>query len=185
MGQAARCFALLTILTLVASEELGAQAESSRVRSEDLAIRSLIARASEWSATFGEYLDIIDQSDGIVYVARGRCRHGGSACTAMNVTMAGPNRMLRVVIDPRRADCDLHLMKSLAHELWHAIEILREPSLRSYADVYNFYSRFARRTPGSTSHGAWETPEAIKAGFTVFDEVRANAPARAKACGSA
>jgi hypothetical protein len=66
----------------------------------------------------------------------------------------------------------------------HTIEILREPSLRSYADVYNFYSRFARRTPGSTSHGAWETPEAIEAGFTVFNEVRTNAPAQASACRS-
>jgi hypothetical protein len=184
MGTAWR-FVTVATLILSAAEEISAQNTSIRVRSEDPTITALVAQASEWSPTFRGFLNTIGQSDGIVYVERGRCRHGGPACTYMNVTLAGPNRILRIVIDPRRADCDLKLMSSLGHELWHAIEILREPSLRSYADLYSFYSRFGHHTPGESSHGAWETHEAIKAGFTVFDEVRASAPARVRECRSA
>ena len=44
---------------------------------------------------------------------------------AMTVTLAGPYRILRIVVDPRQADCDQALMASICYELWHAIEVLR------------------------------------------------------------
>lgn len=92
---------------------------------------------------------------------------------ALTVKLAGPNRMLRIVIDQRRAGCDLDLMASIGHELWHAIEVLREPSLRSYAQVYHFLSREGRHTDRAGSFGAWETPGAIKAGLKVLEELYA------------
>jgi hypothetical protein len=184
----ALCFATLATLVLSCSGRISVQSAAPgtasptdevrirRVRSEDPTITALIAQASEWSATFQAFLDMIDRSDGIVYIARGRCRHGGAACMALTVKLAGPNRMLRIVIDQRRADCDLDLMASIGHELWHAIEVLREPSLRSYAHLYNFFSRDGRHTDRAGSFGAWETPAAIKAGFTVLEELYATAP---------
>jgi hypothetical protein len=180
---------LVTLMTLVLSFSKGISAQSAapgtsptdevrirRVRSEDPTITALIAQASEWSATFLAFLDMIDRSDGLVYIERGRCRHGGAACMALTVKLAGPNRMLRIVIDQRRADCDLDLMASIGHELWHAIEVLREPSLRSYAHLYHFFSRAGRHTERAGSFGAWETPGAMKAGFTVREELYATSP---------
>jgi len=142
-----------------------------RVRSEDPTVTALIAQAAERSSTFRGFVDSIGQTDGLVYVARGRCRYGVGACLAMNVTVAGPNRMLRITIDPRRADCDLELMASIGHELWHAIEILREPSLRSYAAVFQFFSR-GRYGERSGSSPAWETRAAVDAGDAVLAELR-------------
>ena len=184
----ALCFVTLATLVLSRSEGISAQSAAPgaasptdevrirRVRSEDPTITALIAQASEWSTTFRAFLDMIDRSDGIVYIERGRCRHGGAACMALTVKLAGPNRMLRIVIDQRRADCDLDLMASIGHELWHAIEVLREPSLRSYAQMYHFFSRDGRHTDRAGSFGAWETPSAIKAGFTVLEELYATSP---------
>ena len=96
----ALCFVTLVTLVLSCSEGIGAQSAAPgtmsptdevrirRVRSEDPTITALIAQASEWSATFQAFLDIIDRSDGLVYIQRGRCRHGGAACMALTVKLA-------------------------------------------------------------------------------------------------
>ena len=128
-----------------------------RVRSTNAAIAALIARAYEWSVTFRQVVDLIDATDGIVYVEPGRCRKTVRACMALTVTVAGPSRILRIVVDPRKADCDL--MASIGHELWHAIEVLRDPSLRTDAALFFFYSREGRHTDRDGDPlGAWETP---------------------------
>jgi hypothetical protein len=163
---------LLVTLILSSSEEIRAQSVT-RVRSADPAIASLIARASELSPTFRGFLDTIDHSDGIVYVQHGRCRHGVANCMPHDLTVAGPNRILHIVIGPRRSECETTLMASIGHELWHAIEVLREPTLRSYAHLYRFYERMAvHHTNRIGSIGAWETHDAIKAGQTVLGELQ-------------
>ena len=171
--------AILSPLECMGSQAAAPQTPSSsaetvpRVRSEDPSITALIRQASRWSASFREFLDVIGRTDGLVYIERGRCPHGGAACMSHIVMLAGPYRMLRIVIDRSRADCDLDLMGSIGHELWHTIEILREPSIRSHAGVYHFYQRDGRR---AGSIGAWETRAAIKAGVTVLNELKAAAP---------
>jgi hypothetical protein len=82
---------------------------------------------------------------------------------------AGPNRILRVVVDIRKADWDL--MGSIGHELRHAVEVLADPSVTSNAAMYFFYARTALR--GSKS--SFETKAAVQAGNTVRDEVRRRA----------
>jgi hypothetical protein len=87
----------------------------SRVRSTDVRITALMGRAVEQSATFRSLLDTIAATDGIVYVEAGRCGRL-RACLTVKVTVAGPNRILWIVVDPRRAACDV--MASIGHELW-------------------------------------------------------------------
>ena len=73
-----------------------------RVRSSSPAIVALIGQAAERSETFRRLVETIDASDGIVYVEEGRCRHGVRACFVA-VTEAGPNRLLHVIVDTRKA----------------------------------------------------------------------------------
>jgi hypothetical protein len=113
-------------------------------------------------------VDLIDATDGIVYVEPGRCEKSVRACLALTVQVAGPNRILRIVVDPRKPDCDL--IASIGHELWHAIEVLREPWLTSDAALFFFYVREGRTT--RTVESAWETHAAVKTG----DAVRAELP---------
>jgi hypothetical protein len=136
------------------------------------------ARASEWSNTFRRLVDTIDGTDGIVYVEPGRCGKNVRACMALTVTVAGPNRILRVVVDTRKTDCEL--MASIAHELWHAMEVLREPSLTNNAALFYFYARAGRHGDrGGDPLGAWETQAAVKVG----DRVRGDLRGRAGSCG--
>src|SRR5262245_47778657 len=100
-----------------------------RIRSADSTIAALIVQASASSATFRRFVTLIDATDGIVYLERGRCRYNMRACLVATVTVAGPNRILRMVVDQRKAECDLHVMASIGHELWHAIEVLRDSSI--------------------------------------------------------
>ena len=110
-------------------------------------------------------IEVIDASDGLVFVERGRCGHGVRACLTFLMTVAGPTRFLRIVLDDRNTDAQA--MGSLGHELRHVLEVLAEPAVTSAATMHFFYHRNARRTP----HG-FETDVAILAGDTVRAELR-------------
>jgi hypothetical protein len=107
----------------------------------------------------------IDASDGLVWLSEGQCQHGVSACLSLSMTVAGPHRLLRVIVDAKGTDIDL--MSSIGHELRHAVEVLADPNLRSSSAVYFFYAR--TRAPGT---GAFETQAAVEAGDRVRSETR-------------
>src|SRR5437899_3553407 len=109
-----------------------------RVRSSNAAIAALIQQASERSKTFRGLVEAINASDGIVYVEEGTCGHGVRACF-VTVTVAGPNRILRVKVDTRKVDSDL--MSSIGHELRHTIEVLGNRTVTSQVAMYFFYSQ--------------------------------------------
>src|SRR5262245_15910197 len=91
----------------------------------DPAIASLIDEASRASATFRRLVAAIDGTNGIVYVEPGQCRHGVRACMTLSVKMAGPHRILRILLDLHRELSQL--IGALGHELQHAVEVLSDP----------------------------------------------------------
>jgi hypothetical protein len=114
--------------------------------------------------TFGRLIEIIEATDGIVYVEPGRCGHGVRGCLTHSITAAGPFRLLRILVDTRLGPLDL--VGSIGHELQHAVEVLHEPGLVADYAVYLFYMRIAQ-----TQKGTFETAEAINAGLQVENEV--------------
>jgi hypothetical protein len=141
------------------------QTPTNHVRTSSAVIATLIQQATERSHTFQGLLDTIDASDGIVYIEEGDCGHGMRSCF-INVTMAGTNRILWVMLDARGVDCDL--MGLIGHELRHTVEALGDPQVTGFAAMYNFYSREA--DPGHTF--PFETDGAKRAGEAVRTEVR-------------
>jgi hypothetical protein len=137
---------------------------NARVRAEDRALSTLIRQATDQSATFRGLVEAIHATDGIVYVVRGQCGHGVRACLFLWMAAAGPNRMLRMVVDSSR-QADIETMASLGHELRHALEVLAEPSVRTGAGMFNFY-----RHSGAVQ-GVFETEAAIAAGDAVYIEL--------------
>ena len=136
-----------------------------RVRSSTPAIAALIAEAGSRSPAFRGIVNTINDSDGIVYVEEGECGHSVRACLVLKVTIAGPNRILRIMVDTRKQDWDL--MGSIAHELRHAVEVLSDPANTSDGAVFFFYHR-----DGMTAKGVFETDAAIAAGDAVRSEIR-------------
>jgi len=135
-----------------------------RIKTEDPEIARAIALAIDWSDTFRRLVETIERTDGMVWIVRGRC-HAMSACLLIYLEVSGPNRMLRIQVDPRRPE--ERLMESLGHELQHVIEVLGT-SARSSAAMYHF---FDRQAGGYRIGGRFETYEAVQAGFAVGREV--------------
>ncbi len=102
-----------------------------RVRSENQVIARAIREATGRSQTFRRLVETIDSTDGLVYVEDGKCLHSVRACLLVSVQVAGPYRLLRILVDMRKI-AGTELMGSLGHELQHAIEVLRNPKIADY-----------------------------------------------------
>ena len=136
-----------------------------RVRSEDPAIAGLIAAASAASRTFRGLADAINDTNGIVYVESGKCGHGVRACLTHSIQVAGPHRILRVVVDLRRDRTEL--MGVIGHELHHALEVLREPSITTTEQMF-----FHLYGMSMNSTGRFETQGATDVGDQIERELR-------------
>jgi hypothetical protein len=165
----ARCLQQLTQLVVIAgvmfaAQTVGADDEisprSHRVRSESPSIATTILDAIERSATFRSLIETIDATDGLVYVAEGKCGHSVSACLALSVKVVGAYRLLRILVNTHENRCDL--MASIGHELRHAIEVLGEPGVTSNARMYLFFQH-----EGPTNDGRFETEAAVRTGNEV------------------
>jgi hypothetical protein len=142
---------------------------TAHVRSESAAIVALIARSREASPTFRRLVERIDSSDGVVYVSDAACLDGQRACF-IGVSMGGSRRNLWVHVDVHRHDDNLDVIRSIAHELRHTLEVLEVPSITSTAAMLLFYQGLGYRG-GARSY---ETQAAVDAGEVVRDEVRAS-----------
>jgi len=133
----------------------------------DPAIASLIEEGSRVSETFRRLVTAINATNGLVYVEPGACRHGVRACMPLSVTVAGPHRILRILLDLHR---DLSaLLGALGHELQHALEVLSNVRVTSTKAAYLFYAQVA-----PTANDRFETDDAIRAGLQVEREALAS-----------
>jgi hypothetical protein len=137
-----------------------------RVRSSHPYIRAMIAEAQVRSPTFRRLVNAIAATDGIVYVEEGECRHHLRSCLPPVVTATADVRMLRVLVDARQGDWQV--MSDIGHELQHALEVLREPRVRTSDGLFFFLhpSAFVTRD-------VLETADAVKAEEAVKSEVKA------------
>jgi hypothetical protein len=131
-----------------------------RVRATDPTLAALITSGIARSKTFAGLAATVDRTDGLVYIEAGHCGHSVHACLVLSVTVAGPYRILHIKIDPIGPKTDI--ICSIGHELQHAVEVLRERSIRSTSDIFNFFQQ-----EGPTGSERFETPAAVHAGLDV------------------
>ena len=135
-----------------------------RVRADSARLGDAIARGTGSSTTFRTLVQSIEATDGIVYLVEGQCGRGVRACLHPNVTAAGPNRVLRIVVNVQRAP-GCALVAAIGHELQHAVEILENVHIRTDLQVRNFFDMVGR-----TSQDRFETEAAMQAGLAVDAE---------------
>jgi hypothetical protein len=145
-------------------------APDARVRALSPRIVAVMIEAAAQSKTFRGLLDRIGTTDGIVYVVEGQCGHGVEACLLLTITELGGNRLLRILVDPRKSDRDL--MGSIGHELQHAVEVLDNRTVRSFAAMYQLYNERCH-----LCGGRFETYAATRAGNAVREELHKSAAA--------
>jgi hypothetical protein len=164
----ARTPALIPIVFVCLSLTIHASAQQARtiprVRSDNPRLAAAIAQGAERSTTFRRLIEAIDATDGLVYVMEGRCGQGVRACLHMSLELSGKNRLLRILVNPRRAPgCEL--LGSIGHELQHALEALSNPNAKTSFGLSSFFHQIGPEGPRR-----FETPEAIQVGLSVEKE---------------
>lgn len=149
----------------VAAAPLSAAAQQTRIRGANGRLDAVISGAIGRSQTFRGLVDTLEMTDGIVYVVEGNCGQGVRACLLPSVTIAGPNRLLRIVVDSRKSDEDL--MGSIGHELQHAVELLDDRGIRSSTAAI---LRLRKMCSGCGFR--YETDAAVRAGDAVRAELQ-------------
>ena len=161
----------IALLCLSTAITLSAQTAGSmsRVRAEDPRLSAAIARGAERSATFGRLVEAVNATDGLVYVIEGICGQGVRACLHMSLELAGDNRLLRILVNPRRAPgCEL--IASIGHELQHALEALSNPNIKTSFALSSYFHLIGPEGPRR-----FETEAATQAGLAVEKEACRNA----------
>jgi hypothetical protein len=165
---AATLTTLLALAVAAAAETAGAQEApmaGSRVRTTNAVISTAIASGIERSPTFRQRLAEIEATDGLVYVDAGTCGNNSvAACLVPSLVVAGPSRLLRIFVDLRKAN-GCRLVATIGHEMQHAVEVLRDPSVRSGEAMYFLFARI-----GPVSSGPFETTAAKQTTLRVDRE---------------
>ena len=156
-----------TQATAAVDDQASFMAPDARVRGVSSRVVAIINTATAQSETFRGLVDQIGHTDGMVYVAEGDCGSGVRACLLLTMTVMGPHRVLRILVDGRAVDCDL--MASIGHELQHAVEVLSHRSVTSGSEMKLLYARICDLCGRS-----FETNAAVHAGDTVRGELRKN-----------
>ncbi len=151
---------MVVVGSIVAPATAADGARLPRVRSDIPSTAAAIREATERSAIFRRLTETLDGTDGLVYVERGQCGHGVQACLALSVKVAGPHRVLRILVCPRKTKCEL--VASIGHELQHAVEVLSDPAITTNPAIFFFFHR-----RGSFEEGRFQTSAAIQAGLDV------------------
>ena len=126
----------------------------TRVRGAHPEIRRLIREVDRMSATFRTIVDELQRSNAIVVVQFGLCANGRFRSCVVGVEGDARHRHIRVVLKARPTD--YRLMATLAHELQHALEIVREADVVDGESVLRLYRRIAT---GECKRGLSETCE--------------------------
>lgn len=147
----------------------------SRVRGVGPEMHRLIHEADAHSGTFRRLVDEIQQSNGIVFVQFGLCAKGRFRSCVVHVEGDPRERSVRIVVNTRTTQ--LRLMATIAHELHHAAELLRDPAITDAAGALALYRRIGKRECRSGLSDACESDAALETEARVLDELhRASRP---------
>ena len=163
---------LLAPLSLRAEPVAGCPAaRSTRLRTTDTRLRSLMRDGSRFSKTFQSLVDRLNGSDVVVYVEEDRRPREGIDGRMVFIAASGGSRyvMVRVahIADPARQ------IAILGHELQHAVEVALAPAVIDAPSLAREYARIGVETrlssPGTRT---FDTNDAIRAGYRVLRELR-------------
>jgi hypothetical protein len=153
-------FFLLFFVTTAANAQQATP--SPHVRGEG-GMQRLVDDAARRSPAIREWIDRLEELDITVYVrARVFARLDLDGRIGL-LSAAGGHRYLVIELACGRAE--LLQMATLGHELFHAIEIAKEPSVVNAATLADFYSRIGTLTGDSRGLRTFETEAAAAAGL--------------------
>jgi hypothetical protein len=139
------------------------------LRSSDVTIHAAISTCYDQSPTCHRLIDEIESSSTVVYLASGQCLPGRGGSCLRFVTASPYARYLQVIIDHTLNGRSL--LAVTAHELQHAVEVVRDPQVIDRSSFLRLYERIGFFLYGSGRRDQWETDEAQRIASVVSTEV--------------
>lgn len=128
----------------------------AHVRTSNARIEEVLQYALQRSPSFRDVIATLDLLDRVVYIEEGHCRHREQrGCLQL---MPGGKNIL-VQVDPRQIVRSVALQ--VAHELYHAVEVGREPTVVDAASLQRLYQTIGERSCFTSPDSCWETRAAI------------------------
>jgi hypothetical protein len=158
---------LCALASAVLADQSGEVPHDRRVRSDNVAIMTLLESGARDSPTFRQLVLAIEGTDGVVYVQPGSCPGSHiKGCLLHTMTAAGERRYLWIAIGLN--DQPINLMVTIAHELRHALEILSVKSIRTAGGIFFYYhSRGGPRIRVFETAAALATEAAVRRELTA------------------
>jgi hypothetical protein len=131
---------------------------------------SAVMTCYEKSPTCRRIIDEIEMSTTVLLIRHGECEPGkGGSCLRFARTLPEA-RYLHVVLD--RNLLGRYLLGAMAHELQHALEVVRAPEVVDVPSLRSLYKRIGFFQYASREREAWETEEARRTASVVCKEIR-------------
>jgi hypothetical protein len=111
----------------------------TRVKPAGPEMRRLILEGHARSAAFRALVDEIQRSNAIVVVQIGLCANGRIRSCVSNVDADVNGRYIRIKLNTKATDD--RLIATIAHELQHAVEIVRDPETVDATTTLSLYRR--------------------------------------------
>jgi hypothetical protein len=164
---------LLAVLAGAAGDTVAvADAEArmfTRVRGLDAEFQALIREGDARSITFRDLVDEIQRSNTIVMIQYGQCAKGLIRSCVAHVSGDPKARNIRIVINTRTTND--RLIATIAHELHHAVEIIRTPDATDAEQVMALYRRIGKGDCAKGRSDRCETEAALAVEAKVLDEL--------------
>ena len=142
------------------------------VRSESVALRALIDDAAQRSPEIRRLIDQLQELDVTVYV---RTRLFTQIDLEGRVALLSARNGRRyLVIELACGRPGFTQMATLGHELYHALEIAREPSIVDARSLAAFYRRIGLQTGDAVGRQTFETEAAARAGTRTRQQLLSN-----------
>jgi len=141
----------------------------TRVRAADDQFRLLIREGDARSTTFRAMVDEIQQSNALVMVQFGLCAKGQVRSCVSHVGGDARTRTIRILINPRTTND--RLIATIAHELQHALEIIRQPEITNGEQVMQLYRRIGTGKCAEGRSDRCETEAALAVERQVLREL--------------
>jgi hypothetical protein len=164
---------LMALTTAAAPALAGGQDDRpgrfTRVRAPDPELRRVIAEGADRSPTFLALASELQRSTAIVQVQFGRCPRGNFRSCVSSVEGDARQRHIRVFVDTRTSQD--RLIATIAHELQHAVEIVRSPDAIDAERTLALYRRIAIGKCREGLSDSCETAEAQAVEAAVLEEL--------------
>ena len=141
----------------------------TRVRGVDQEFHALIREGDARSPSFREIVDEIQRSNAIVLVQYGLCAKGQIRSCVTHVAGDAAARNIRIVINTRTTND--RLIATIAHELQHAVEIIRDAGATGPEQVLALYRRIGTGECAKGRSDRCETEAALAVETKVLKEL--------------